>query len=142
MPSFTTQNPSLQATGPILELQIAVPAAVQASLVQGGQPVPQPITVSGLIDTGASACVLQQGLAAQLNLNPIGSTSINTPSSTNVQCYEYAVRYVLPNNVTVEGTMIEAPLAGQNIQCLLGRDLLAHGTLIYIGYANLFSLSF
>lgn len=95
-----------------------------------------------MIDTGASGSVIRQGLATQLGLNPIGLTYINTPSSTNVGCYEYAVRLIFPNNVVVETPVLEAPLQGQNIQCLIGRDVLAHGVLVYIGYGNLFSLSF
>ncbi len=67
---------------------------------------------------------------------------VNTPSSTNVRCYEYLVRLVFPNNVTYEGTVIEAPLQGQHIQCLVGRDVLARGVFIYIGYTNTFTLSF
>ncbi len=62
--------------------------------------------------------------------------------STNVPCYEYLVRIDLPGNVVAETTVLEAPLLGQHIQCLVGRDVLAHGVLIYIGYENLFSLSF
>ena len=95
-----------------------------------------------MIDTGASGTVIQQGIAKQLGLNPIGVVAINTPSSENVSCYEYAVRLVLPNNVVAEATAIEAPLKDQQIQCLIGRDLLGHGVLVYIGYANVFSLSF
>ena len=52
------------------------------------------------------------------------------------------MRLVFPNNVIANGTLLEAPLQGQNIQCLIGRDVLAHGVLVYIGYQNLFSLSF
>jgi hypothetical protein len=33
-------------------------------------------------------------------------------------------------------------MGGQNIQCLIGRDILQHGVLIYIGYSNQFTLSF
>ena len=95
-----------------------------------------------MIDTGATGSVIQQGLAAQLGLKPIGVTLINTPSSTNVECYEYAVRFVFPNNVVVEGTVIEAPLKGQHIQGLIGRDVLQHAVLVYIGYAGQFTLSF
>ena len=32
------------------------------------------------------------------------------------------------------------PLGGQHIQCLVGRDVLAHGVLTYIGYINQFTL--
>jgi len=94
-----------------------------------------------MIDTGASVSVLRQGLAAQLSLNAIGVSYINTPSSTNVPCYRYLVRFIFPNEVLVETNVVEAPLQGQNIQCLIGRDVLAHGVLIYIGGSNLFSLS-
>jgi hypothetical protein len=48
----------------------------------------------------------------------------------------------LQANVVAETTVLEAPLLGQHIQCLIGRDVLAHGVLVYIGYGNLFSLSF
>lgn len=95
-----------------------------------------------MIDTGASGTVIQEGLATSLGLQPVGTTKITTPSSTEVDCYEYAVRYVLPNDVVAEGTVIEAPLQGQQIQALIGRDVLAHGVFIYIGYMGGFSLSF
>jgi hypothetical protein len=95
-----------------------------------------------MVDTGATGSVLRQGLAAQLRLNPVGVTLINTPSSTNVPCYECLVRLVFPNNVIFETTVLEAPLQGQNIDCLIGRDVLSQGVFVYIGYTNLFSLSF
>lgn len=101
-----------------------------------------PVSIRALIDTGASACVIQEGLAAGLGLTQIGTVSINTPSSTGIQCAQYVARLLMSNSVTVETVVIEAPLQGQNIQCLIGRDLLKHGVLVYIGYANLFSLSF
>jgi hypothetical protein len=94
-----------------------------------------------MIDTGATGSVLREGLAAQLGLNPVGITYINTPSSTNVTCHECLVRLVFPNNVLFETTVLEAPLQGQHIQCLIGRDVLARGIFAYIGYGNLFSLS-
>ena len=95
-----------------------------------------------MIDTGATVSVVQEGLPAQLGLEPVGITYGNTPSSTNVACHEYLVGLIFPNNVLAEATILEAPLEGQHIQCLIGRDVLAHGVLVYIGYGNLFSLSF
>lgn len=85
---------------------------------------------------------MQQGLPALLGLQPVGVAYINTPSSTNVACHEYLVGLIFPNNVLAETTILEAPLEGQHIQCLIGRDVLAHGVFVYIGYGNLFSLSF
>lgn len=142
MPSFTSQVPNLQGIGPVVELRIGVGAAIETALREAGVSIPPPVTAIGMIDTSATGSVIRQGLAAQLGLNPVGVTYINTPSSTNVACYEYLVRFVFPNNVIFESTVIEAPLQGQHIQCLIGRDVLAHGVLVYIGYGNLFSLSF
>jgi hypothetical protein len=91
---------------------VAVPDVLEQELRGKAQPVPNPIQVVAMIDTGASATVLQQGLASQLGLNPVGVVSINTPSSTGVQCYQFAVRLLFPNNVVVGGTVIEAPERG------------------------------
>lgn len=143
MPSFTTHVSNLQAVGPVVEqLQIAVGSAAEATLRKAGAIIPNPVLTTAMIDTGATASVVRQGIPAQLGLNPVGVTHINTPSSTNVACYEYFVRLLFPNNVLVETTVLEAPLQGQHIQCLIGRDVLAHGVFVYIGYGNLFSLSF
>lgn len=142
MPSFTSQVPNLQAVGPVVDLRIAVGTAVEAVLRTSSAPIPPPVPAVAMIDTGATGSVIRQDLAAQLGLNPVGMTYINTPSSTNVACYEYLVRLVFPNNVLFETTVLEAPLLGQHIQCLIGRDVLAHAVLVYIGYGNLFSLSF
>lgn len=57
-------------------------------------------------------------------------------------CYEYPSRFIFSTNVVVDGSVIEAPLQGQNIHALIGRDILAHSVFVYIGYTNLFSLSF
>jgi len=107
-----------------------------------GTPVPAPIPVSMMVDTGASTTVIQTGLAQQLGLQPVGTLSVNTPSSANVQCNTYAVRLLLPENLVAGVVAIEAPLVGQNIQGLIGRDLLQHGVLIYLGKENQFTLSF
>ena len=125
-----------------MEIQIAVGSAVEQTLRQTGVTVPSPVLCTALIDTGATGSVVQQGIPARLGLNPIGTVQISTPSSANVRCFEYYIRYLFPQNVTIEGTVIEAPLAGQPIQCLIGRDILANAVLIYMGYANQFTLSF
>ena len=44
--------------------------------------------------------------------------------------------------LVAETTILEVPLQGRHIQCLIGRDVLARGVFIYIGYGNFFSLSF
>ena len=49
---------------------------------------------------------------------------------------------LFPNHgIAYEGVITAAPLKGQNIDCLIGRDILSKGILIYIGYDNSFTLS-
>lgn len=142
MPSFTAQVPSLHSVGPVVEVQVAVGTVLEEVLNSSDEPIPTPITTLAMIDTGATGTVLRQEIPVQLGLNPVGATMINTPSSEGVECYEYLVRLFFPNNVSIETLAIGAPLQGQHIQCLIGRDVLAHGVLIYVGYTNTFTLSF
>ncbi len=115
---------------------------VENALKKAGSQIPGPVPVKGMIDTGATASVIQPHIASTLGLQPVGVVSISTPSSANVPCNQYLVRLVLPNSVVVETLAIEAPLHGQQVQCLIGRDVLAHGVLVYTGYVNQFTLSF
>ncbi len=142
MPSFTTQVANLQEVGPVVEVRLAVGSIIEDVLRQGGQSIPAPIQTPAMIDTGATRTVVREDIVKQLNLNPVGLVRINTPSSTNVQCYEYLMRLLFPDNVVVQAVVIAAPLQGQHIQCLIGRDVLHHGVFIYIGYINTFTLSF
>jgi len=142
MPSFTTQIPNMQTVGPVVEVRLAIGTVVEEVLQRSGQSIPTAVQALAMIDTGATATVVREDIVKQLNLNPVGITLINTPSSTNVQCYEYLMRLLFPNNVIVESVVIAAPLHGQHIQCLIGRDVLRHGVFIYTGYIDTFTLSF
>jgi len=142
MPSFTTQVPNLMEKGPLVQISLAVGTILEDILKRDSQNIPAPLQVSAMIDTGATRTVVRDDMVGQLTLNPVGKVLITTASSTNIQCYEYLVRLLFPNNVIVETVAIAAPLRGQNIQCLIGRDVLKHGVLIYIGYINAFTLSF
>jgi len=132
----------MQTVGPVVEVRLAIGTVVEEVLQRSGQSIPTAVQALAMIDTGATATVVREDIVKQLNLNPVGITLINTPSSTNVQCYEYLMRLLFPNNVIVESVVIAAPLHGQHIQCLIGRDVLRHGVFIYTGYIDTFTLSF
>lgn len=132
------------ANGPIVEIQLWMSRSLQEILKQKGQPIPQPVKVTAMIDTGASCTVVNPSVIQALGVQPIGVTSIQTPSTTApVLCYQYELAVLFPNNVVVGSCVaVEAPLQGQHIKCLIGRDILAHGVLIYTGYTETFTLSF
>lgn len=115
---------------------------IEEVLRKKNETIPTPIAASAMIDTGATGTVVRKDIIRQLNMNPIGTTLISTPSSTNIRCYEYLMRLLFPSNVVVETVVIAAPLLGQHIQCLVGRDVLQNGVFIYTGYINAFTLSF
>lgn len=142
MPSFTQRLPNLQEFGPVIEVTL-MPSVPFIQTTGATASAAKAIKVLAMIDTGASGTVISRGLAALLEINPVGTTLINTPSSTDVSCLQFDVQLIFPNHVIVQSIVVtEAPLQGQHIQCLIGRDVLQHGVLIYTGYDNSFTLSF
>ena len=125
------------------QVRIGVSAAKADLLRQQNKPIPAPIEITALIDTGASGTAVKPEVIRQLQLTPHGITKIATPSSAAHACNVYDVSLTFPNGVGIAViTVIEVPLEGQIIQGLIGRDVLAHCILIYSGYTNTFSLSF
>jgi len=142
MPSFTHRIQNLQQIGPVIEV-IMTPSVPFLKVMGINPSSTKAVKMLAMIDTGATGSVISKGLASTIGINPVGTTLINTPSSTNVTCMQYDVQLVFPNNVNIGSIIVtEAPLQGQHIQCLIGRDILQHGVLIYIGYDNSFTLSF
>jgi predicted aspartyl protease len=142
MPSFTTQLPNLRVQGPIAKVKIMPSSVTIDELKKNGKEILS-IEVTALIDTGASATAISTKVVAGLELMSRGITNIATPSSDSHQTNVYDVSLHLPNNVVAPVVQaIEAPLTSQNIDCLIGRDVLRHSVLIYVGYTNTFTLSF
>jgi len=129
--------------GPVVDIKVTVSKTLEATLRAEKKDIPNPIPVKAMIDTGATFSVIQVGLAKKLGLNPIGTATAQTPSTstTGVQAYKYNLALFFPNLVTVEVNAVEMPLKGQNIQCLVGRDVLSLGVLVYTGYINQFTFT-
>lgn len=142
MSLITYVNPNMTSEGLNIDSTITITDAL-AKLLPPNTPQPSPISIKAQIDTGASHCVIRDGIPQKLGLKPIGQTFINTPSHQNHPCYQYFMRLQIPYNNTIipyEAIFTAAPLIGQNIDCLIGRDLLSQTILIYIGYTNQFTL--
>jgi hypothetical protein len=61
--AFTGRVTDLRAQGPIVSVSIGVTEAASTALTNAGQPVPQPVTVTAMVDTGASGSVITRGVA-------------------------------------------------------------------------------
>jgi hypothetical protein len=109
-----------------------------------GKHLSSPQIVTALIDTGAHTTVLNPETVARLRIQPVGAAPINTPSTkTPLLCNRYHINVYFSDDFVVENVfVIEAPMGGVRYQCLIGRDILRLGTLLYRGPSNEFSLAF
>ncbi len=141
MPTLGVQIPDLRRVGPVMAIEIAVSSSAAAILETSGMSIPAPISISAMIDTGASVSVMRQGMGARLGLQPTGVVFVHTATSIIVRCPEYSVRLLFPTSIAFDTTLVELPLESQQIGCLIGRDNLARGVFIYLGSDNAFTLS-
>jgi hypothetical protein len=135
--------------GAIVEVLVGV-SHHRAMMLQARQlPIPEPIRLRLLVDTGASCTNIAQGCLDALGSESTGSTQIHTASSgtTPVDCDEYDVSMVFPDSLPAPWgiaslTVIEClPLDGP-IDGLLGRDILNGAILTYNPFANVVTISF
>jgi hypothetical protein len=134
--------------GPVVAAIVGVSAPRMDALTNANQPIPRPQQVRALIDTGASGTAVDSSIIQALQLVPTGTVGIRTPSSgTQVhQCNQYDVGIGLPMRhgfhlMTLVIPVVEANLAPQGIQALLGRDVLANCVLTYNGLEDYFVIA-
>jgi predicted aspartyl protease len=146
VPSIFGQIQNMRVTGPVMPVRIELPTKAKEILTKNKQAIPSPVTVFGLIDTGATGTCISDKVCQDLKLQPDGAIRMLTAGHP-VYVPVYTVRVVIQTapgrSVIIESIPVASPpLAGQaNIDCLIGRDILAHAVLVYIGYANSISLS-
>lgn len=148
MPYFTLP---IQPQGPLVAAYIGVSRARRDALVAAGKPVPAAILIAGaLIDTGASCTCVDKSVIVTLGLPPTGIASLYTPSTgtTPHNTSQYDVQLSIPgptvghpalNFSTVPVT--ESDFSAQGIQALIGRDILQHCVLTYVG-GGFFTLAY
>ena len=128
-------NPGLLiGTGPLVPVQIEVPEALAKLLADAGKAAPPPATGMALIDTGATASVVDVSLVDSLGVNPVGTVKVGTAGGPVTQP-------VFPIRIQLQGPAFTfdfsrvtgAPLKEMGIVALLGRDVLAKMLLVYDG---------
>lgn len=145
MASFTLNINNIEMQGPLIEVAFTPSSAARQALSISGVVLPRPISVQAMVDTGATTTVVTPKIARPLGLNPVSQVPIRTPTTQQpVMANQYSVDLHFPiNGVVVPDIVVsEAGLIGQHIECLIGRDVLRLGVLVYIGYNNQFTLSF
>ncbi|MGA9139287.1 MAG: retroviral-like aspartic protease family protein [Methanocella sp.] len=137
MSSFTIECPDLLTCGPVIDVEIAVPKGLAKILYREKEPVPRPITVSALIDTGATRTVVSSNVIKSLNLVPHDQTKVITATHDNIVAYHHHLSVTLPGGCVFElSDAVELPLINHGIECLVGREILKHGIFTYDGRAT------
>jgi hypothetical protein len=139
------------AAGPIVNVRVAPSQPRQQALKDAGVELPQPTSGLFLVDTGASATVIDPTLLGPLGLAPTGSVLGHTPSTAGapVAFDQYDVMLIIPSLSADSPAWIipampafESHLISQGIHGLIGRDVLDKAILVYNGPINLFSLAY
>ena len=82
--------------------------------------------VTALWDTGATGSVITQRVVKECSLQPTGMTKVNTASGETTSPV-YLVNFGLRNNVGVAGLRVTEGIISDEIDVLIGMDIMNHG---------------
>lgn len=95
-----------------------------------------------LWDTGATGTCVSKELVQKLKLQPIGMQQIQTPSGTAI-VNQYKMHIVLNNEIIVKDvSVIDSEIGNQNIDVLIGMDIITLGDFGISNYENKTQFSF
>ena len=137
-------------TGALIDVTFWVSSARLAALKAEAQPVPDACHGRALLDTGASSTAIDPSVLKALELPPLGTIPVLTPSTGNVphDASLYDVSIAIPPALAGEQALVfpRVPvtasqlLESQGIHALVGRDVLARCVLIWNGAYGQFTL--
>lgn len=139
--NFSTGVEALHQDGPRILLKVGVHPAVEKVMRENNQAVPDMIEGVALIDTGAFSSCIDEGIAQQLGLAVIDTSTVLS-ASHQVSVNVYSIGFETANREIV-GNVVKAPgmnLAPQGIIMLLGRDILRLCSLSYNGKDGTYSV--
>ena len=123
---------------PIVHLFFA-PTEARADALRGaGEPVPEPIHVAAMLDTGAAATCITEALARRLGLEPGGEMTVHGLGAGPGVGASYRVRVYFsgasaPELVSSLAVIGVEDLDTFGVDALVGRDLLSRCLLLYNG---------
>jgi hypothetical protein len=143
---------ALGSDGALVRFEVGVSQMRRNELFAARSPVPHPLTLTGLIDTGAEMTCIDVGAVRRLGLNPRrGATPVNAPGLGGlslVMSYDIDRTVLHPSGNVVDHLIIsdlevaDISLNVFRIDLLLGRDVLALRGFNYLGRAGTFSLTY
>ncbi|MCL2640201.1 MAG: aspartyl protease family protein [Phycisphaerales bacterium] len=143
-------NGALKKSGPLVDVLVSVSEPRLDALLAAGRQIPPAIKIRALIDTGASCTAIDTSIVRKLEIPATGTVDVRTPSTgaTPHTFNQYDIQLTILDergNPLSSGhsiPIVGSDFSGQDIEALIGRDLLAMGILIYNGTAGSFTLSY
>jgi hypothetical protein len=149
MPTFSD---ALGSDGPIVRVEVGVSQQHRVRLFAARRPVPQPLVLTALIDTGAGITCIDPHVIRRLQLQPKGGLrAVNAPGLGGLifpQTYEVGLTILHPSANPADHFVIpdldvaDVSLAGLGFDLLLGRDILSLCDFNYLGRAGTFALTY
>jgi hypothetical protein len=131
-----------------MDVYVGVSNERRTALAAAKATVPPYVRLRMIVDTGATATVVDEAAIKPLGLSPTGLTPIHTPSTggTPATCATYDISLAL-YHVTqplILGTIpvIASDFSSQGIHGLIGCDVLRRCLFVYDGVAGSFTLAF
>ena len=141
----------IEAEGALVEIEVGWAKARAQAARLAGQPIPPPLQLRALIDTGAATACLDSAYVRQLGL-PLGGLALaNVPAlggamfasehDAHVTVLHPSGQHAL-NLVVTDLLVLDLDLGALGYQALLGRDVLAGCRMLYDGPADRFMLRY
>jgi hypothetical protein len=126
---------------PIVDLVVDMTDTESASLTESGRPLPRPVLVPALLDSGARRSVIARDVADELGLENLGPQDIvGVAGSLSVTGTVHRVKltFHLPGTLPIEldswtPVIAVEDLSRLGVRMILGRDQLRNCVFIYNG---------
>ena len=136
--------------GAVITVQVGVSHNRAEILRRHGMGIPEPVAVPAMIDTGSYVTLLRPAVFESLGLTQIGTVAIRTPSTSPgnyCECpqFDVSLQVGLAPDVSYLASVLalasEDFQADEEVQALIGRDVLRYCVLQYFGPESRFELA-
>jgi hypothetical protein len=140
---------TLADTGPLVSVEVSIPAALKQYLSEKGQPIPPPQSGFALVDTGAFATAVDQSIFDALGIQQIDTIPTSTPHGAGTSpVYPASLTFPglnltdMPMERVIGCNLKWTNIEGKEVIMLLGRDLLKYFLMVYNGVSSDLFLSY
>ena len=133
---------------PLVDLTFCVSTRLRDAMRAANLPPVAAVTVTAVIDTGATNSVIRDLSLAPLGISPTGFAMVHTASTLRdpIPCPTYELWLAIPDRATPvrigDRRVIATAFAGTGVDALIGCDVLAAGRFTYDGPGGTFTLEF